>query len=61
MVRGGVRQRWRRCSSDWLRADVFEAYADAEGMRIAWKIVRWMRRKMGVRKRAELAHYTYTR
>jgi hypothetical protein len=23
-------------------------------MRIAWKIVRWMRRKMGVRKRAEL-------
>jgi DNA-binding CsgD family transcriptional regulator len=30
-------------------------------MRIAWKIVRWMRRKMGVRKRAELAHYTYTR
>jgi hypothetical protein len=61
MVRGGVRQRWRRCSSDWLRADVFEAYADAEGMRIAWKIVRWMRRKTGVRKRAELAHYTCTR
>jgi hypothetical protein len=61
MVRGGVRQRWRRCSSDWLRAEVFEAYADAECMRIAWKIVRWMRREMAVRKRAELAHYTYTR
>lgn len=45
MVRGGVRQRWRRCSSDWLRANVFGAYTVAEGMRIAWKTVRWERRR----------------
>lgn len=45
MVRGGVRQRWRRCSSDWLRANVVGAYTVAEGMRIAWKTARWERRR----------------
>ena len=37
------------------------AYTVAEGMRIAWKIVRLRMRWMGVRKKSRAAHSTYTR
>ena len=50
MAGGGVRQRYPRCSSDWLQMRCFGGDNVEEGPRIAWK-AEWKRRSGGAGQR----------